>query len=203
MRYLLTILCGLFLLGGSINLSAAFEPSSDCIVFRNEIALDYPIEIGLRRETTGIVRVEAYRLKNVRESDGELRVHSEKLATETISDAQYRQIVEILENPLLRTIEGSFPPRGTDGWTWKIRRVSGKREIAYSFFCPEWRSEVPRIEIVVDLGMRFARAAKLPLCDVSPGLYENEPNKAPVPTVMSVTPAANAPVAPAAAAADL
>ena len=135
MKSSLIVLFALSLFGCSSERLLAFEPSADCVVFTNQIALDDWIEIGIRHEPNGMVHSEACRLVNVRDKDGKLYVRRDKLTGGTISDKEYAQIVAILDSSKLRVIENSFPPNGTDGWTWKIRRFSGNREIDYSFFC--------------------------------------------------------------------
>ena len=196
MRCIITLLLLGMLTSCAKQKDTAFAPNNDCVILRNNIALDYPVEVGIKREATGEIKVEAYRLEYARDSAGKWQFSPRLLSTHTMQEEDYRQIVRLLESPDMKAVAAAYPAPELDGWTWKFRRISREGEVAYSFFCPETRTQVPGIGRVLDLGRRMARAAHLDLHDLSPDL-EEEPNKSLDSTTSAGTSAAEQPRVPA------
>jgi hypothetical protein len=120
---------------------------------------------------------------------------STKIKELRITPDVYAQLSAALENPALRTASENLE-RVFDGTNWIFLKRKGGFKAQYRFSSP---SERRGGEVVIELGHRFAAAAAMDEL-LAP---MKEPNKALVPTVMSVTPAADAPVAPATTAAHL
>lgn len=150
-----------FVLVTCFGSESGFSAGNDGVIFTNHAPLDVDIQIGMRRDSNGVVTLEAYSLPYERDSSGKLYRRPHLLRSAKISSETFLQIVYTLESKKLRDISDGYPPAGLDGWTWEFQRVSGKSNLTYSFFTPEWNRDARGIQEVIALGRRFVQAAGL------------------------------------------